>query len=53
VLPSARRIKELDITTTRELPLLDEKDVQLRRIQAPELLPGGESGTPPDGEGGS
>jgi DNA recombination protein RmuC len=53
VLPSARRIKELDITTTRELPVLDEKDVQLRRIQAPELMPGGGSGTPEGGEDGS
>ncbi|MCX7020886.1 MAG: DNA recombination protein RmuC, partial [bacterium] len=50
VLPSARRIKELEITTTRELTVLDEKDISLRRIQAPELLPGGESGAPPDGD---
>jgi DNA recombination protein RmuC len=47
VLPSARRIKELDITTTRELPTLDEKDVQLRRIQAPELRSGGDVGKLP------
>jgi len=50
VLPSARRIKELEITTTRELTVLNEKDISLRRIQALELLSGGEAGPPPGGE---
>lgn len=39
VLPAARRFPELGVSTPKDLPLLDQKDVTTRSIKAEELLP--------------
>lgn len=39
VLPAARRFTELGVSTTKDLPLLDQKDMTTRSIEAKELLP--------------